>query len=158
VRRHRPQPSTPEVIERLALAVAGGDPAALAVRRAMTDPPPGWERLAADTLSALDRGHRLSEVLTTWRQAPGRDLGDVVDVLMAAERDGGPLAPVLDQLAGEARAQRRRDAQADARRLPVRLAAPLVLCTLPSFVLLGIVPLVAGALASLQLDLPKGTP
>ena len=41
------------------------------------------------------------------------------------------LAPVLDRLAGEARAARRRLAEADARRLPVRLTFPLVACTLP---------------------------
>jgi hypothetical protein len=34
--------------------------------------------------------------------------------------------------------------------LPVRLAMPLVLCTLPSFVLLAIVPLLVGALSSLH--------
>jgi pilus assembly protein TadC len=106
----------------------------------------------------LERGQRLSDVLMRWRQAGGWDIADVVDVLLAADRDGGPVAPVLDQLAAEARAQRRREAAAQARQLPVRLAAPLVLCTLPSFVLLGVVPLVAGALASLDVNLPETTP
>ena len=158
MRRQHHTGSAPEVIERLALAVAAGDPPAQAVRRVVTAPPEGWEALAADTLRRLERGQRLGEALMPWRHAPGLDLGDVIDVLLAAERDGGPLAPVLDQLAGEARAQRRREALTQARQLPVRLAAPLVLCTLPSFVLLAIVPLVAGALASLQLDLTEGTP
>lgn len=158
MRRSRRAASTPEVIERLALAVAAGDPPAAAVRRVMSSPPAGWEHLAALTLRRLDGGQRLADVLGDWRQSAGGDLADVVDVLLAAERDGGALAPVLDQLAAEARAQRRRDAMAQARQLPVRLAAPLVLCTLPSFVLLGIVPLVAGALASLELDLPEASP
>lgn len=156
--RRRVQGSAPDVIERLALAVAAGDPPAQAVRRVVSAPPAGWENLATETLRRLERGQRLGEALMLWRHTPGLDLGDVVDVLLAAERDGGPLAPVLDQLAAEARAQRRREALAQARQLPVRLAAPLVLCTLPSFVLLAIVPLVAGALASLQLDLSEGTP
>jgi hypothetical protein len=51
----------------------------------------------------------------------------------------------------EAREQRRRDGQAAARELPIRLAAPLVLCTLPSFALLAIAPLLLGALSSLHL-------
>ena len=150
--------ATPDLIERLALAVAAGDSPIMAVRRVVEDPPPGWQSLATDTLRRLERGQRLVEVLSLWRHTPGLDLGDVADVLLAAERDGGALGPVLDQLAAEARAQRRRLAQAQARQLPVRLAAPLVLCTLPSFVLLGVVPLVAGALASLDLDLAGGTP
>ena len=37
-----------------------------------------------------------------------------------------------------------------ARRLPVRLSFPLVVCTLPSFVLLAIAPAVLGALSTLQ--------
>ena len=59
-----------------------------------------------------------------------------------------PIAPVLERLAEEARSERRRAADAAARQLPVRLAAPLVVCTLPAFVLLAIVPLLIGAFSS----------
>jgi pilus assembly protein TadC len=158
MRRRRTVGSVPELIEHLALAVAAGDSVGQAVRRVAQSPPPGWDDLAHDTWTGLERGQRLSDVLMRWRQAGGWDIADVVDVLLAADRDGGPVAPVLDQLAAEARAQRRREAAAQARQLPVRLAAPLVLCTLPSFVLLGVVPLVAGALASLDVNLPETTP
>ena len=71
-----------------------------------------------------------------------------------ADRDGLPLAPVLDRLAAEARAARRRAGEAAARRLPVRLTFPLVICTLPSFVLLAIAPAVLGALSTLRADAP----
>ena len=59
------------------------------------------------------------------------------------------LAPALEQLSAEARRSRRRRDEADARRLPVRLSFPLVVCTLPSFVLLAIAPAVLAALSSL---------
>jgi tight adherence protein C len=74
----------------------------------------------------------------------------LADSLAAADRDGLPLAPVLDRLAADARHQRRRRTEAAARQLPVRLSLPLVLCTLPSFVLLAVVPLLLAALASLH--------
>jgi tight adherence protein C len=61
---------------------------------------------------------------------------------------------VLDRLADEARRHRRRLADASARELPVRLAVPLVSCTLPAFVLLTIAPVLAGALSSLRSSLP----
>jgi pilus assembly protein TadC len=83
-----------------------------------------------------------------------RRLGQIAqplaDALALADRYGTPLPPVIDRLADEARAQRRRNSEAAARQLPVRLAFPLVGCTLPSFVLLTIVPLMAGALSSLR--------
>ena len=52
--------------------------------------------------------------------------------------------------AGMARgASSRSEAEARARTVGVRAAAPLGLCLLPAFVLVGVVPLVAGTVASL---------
>ncbi len=74
--------------------------------------------------------------------------------MSAAVRDGLPLAPVLDRLTDEAVDARRRHGEAAARRLPVRLSFPLVVCTLPSFVLLAIAPAVLRAISSLQGSTP----
>jgi pilus assembly protein TadC len=57
--------------------------------------------------------------------------------------------------------ERRRQAEAAARALPVRLSFPLVLCLLPAFVLLGIVPAMVPALQGLHLSghpLPSPSP
>ena len=78
--------------------------------------------------------------------------------MAGADRDGLPLGPVLDRLADEARAARRRLGEAEARRLPVRLTFPLVTCTLPSFVLLAIAPAVLGALSTLRADRALSVP
>ena len=75
---------------------------------------------------------------------------ELATAVAAAERDGLPLAPVLERLATDARADRRRAGEAAARRLPVQLSFPLVVCTLPSFVLLAIAPAVLGALSTLR--------
>ncbi len=74
----------------------------------------------------------------------------IADGIAAAERYGLPLAPLLDTLSDQAHAARRRLAEAEARRLPVRLSFPLVVCTLPSFVLLAVVPAVMGTISSLR--------
>ena len=99
---------------------------------------------------AMQDGERFADALGRLTAHLGAIAQPLVDSLAAAERYGLPLAPVLDRLAFEARQQRRRDAEAAARELPVRLVMPLVLCTLPSFVLLAIVPLLLGALSSLR--------
>jgi tight adherence protein C len=70
---------------------------------------------------------------------------------VASERYGAPLADALVTLAADARADRRRRAEEAARRVPVQLLFPLVLCVLPAFVLLTLAPLLAGALGSLRL-------
>jgi tight adherence protein C len=99
---------------------------------------------------AMQHGDRFADALGALRSNLGPIAQPLVDSLSAADRYGLPLAPVLERLAFEARQQRRRDGDAAARELPVRLAMPLVLCTLPSFVLLAIVPLLLGALSSLH--------
>lgn len=102
-------------------------------------------------VDAMRSGCRFADALGLLRDQLGAIAQPLVDSLSAADRYGLPLAPVLERLSFEARQQRRRDGDAAARELPVRLALPLVLCTLPSFVLLAIVPLLLGALSSLHI-------
>ena len=67
----------------------------------------------------------------------------------AADRWGAPPAEALAARAEALRTRARLNAEALAGRAAVRLAFPLVLCFLPAFVLLTIVPTVAGALHAL---------
>lgn len=107
-----------------------------------------------DALDAVARGvaegARFSDAIAELPRRLGSIAQPLADTLALSDRYGTPLAPILDRLADEARAQRRRNAEAAARQLPIRLSFPLVGFTLPSFVLLTIVPLIAGALSSLQ--------
>ncbi len=74
----------------------------------------------------------------------------LVALLVAAHRDGAPVVEPLGRLATDLRAERRRAVEARARQVPIRLLFPLVLCSLPAFVLLAIVPPVVAALTDLQ--------
>ena len=64
-------------------------------------------------------------------------------------RYGTPLAPGLERLGLELRLDRRRAAEQEARRIPVRLLGPLITCTLPAFALLTVVPLLVASLQAL---------
>jgi tight adherence protein C len=90
-----------------------------------------------------DAVRALVELLGPWATSP-------VDAIATCDRYGLPLGPMLDELTNDARTVRQRIDQAAARRLPVKLSFPLVACTLPSFVLLAIVPAVIAALSSLR--------
>jgi Flp pilus assembly protein TadB len=67
--------------------------------------------------------------------------------LARAAESGGALAPAVVRIADEQRLGQRWAAEAAARRVSVRAAAPLGLCFLPAFVLIGIVPVVIGMVA-----------
>jgi tight adherence protein C len=69
--------------------------------------------------------------------------------LEAAERWGAPPAEALAARAEALRSRTRLQAEAEAGRAAVRLAFPLVLCFLPAFILLTVVPTVAGSLRAL---------
>jgi tight adherence protein C len=80
----------------------------------------------------------------------GPTLNGLVTAMQASEHYGVALVPSLDALAIDARLTRRRSIETKARRLPVVLLFPLVVCVLPAFVLLTIVPLLFSGLSSIS--------
>jgi Flp pilus assembly protein TadB len=76
--------------------------------------------------------------------APGAPLHVLATVCSRAERGGGSAVPLLTSCARDLREVRRTELDVRARRAGAFAVAPLGLCFLPAFVLVGIVPLVAG--------------
>lgn len=72
-------------------------------------------------------------------RAPWRDLAEP---LLLSARTGAAAAGLLTSAASSVRARRRWEAEAAAARLGASLVLPLGLCTLPAFLLLGVVPVV----------------
>ncbi|MBK5330342.1 MAG: type II secretion system F family protein [Ilumatobacteraceae bacterium] len=141
----------PEALDLLVLSIRAGYLPAQAIGEITPYLPVALRPSFSAVDQALQRGDRFADALGGLCVQLGSIAQPLVDSLAAADRYGLPLAPVLERLSLEARQQRRRDTDAAARELPVRLALPLVLCTLPSFVLLAIVPLLLGALSSLHI-------
>lgn len=140
----------PDLIDLLALAVGAGLslPAALPVVA-----PVAPDALRADLRSVVaamaggrSSDEAIAELATCWG-APARPL---VHAIADHLRYGTPVLPALERVAAEARGHRRRAAEIRARKLPVLLLFPLVLCTLPAFGLLTVAPLVAGTFDSLR--------
>ncbi|HEX9994063.1 MAG TPA: type II secretion system F family protein, partial [Acidimicrobiales bacterium] len=100
---------------------------------------------------AIALGRRAADAIDELPALAGEAVRPVSAALSASDRYGVPLGPSLAVLALEVRADRRRRAEAAARRVPVKLLFPLVLCVLPAFGLLTVVPLLAGAATSLHL-------
>lgn len=139
----------PDVLELLTILLRAGLTTRQAIEFLAVHGPLPTRPAFADALGRIERGTAPADALAALPRHVGRDAQVAVDVIGHADRYGLALVPALEQLATEARNARQRRAEADARRLPVRLSFPLVTCTLPSFVLLAIAPAVLAALASL---------
>lgn len=99
------------------------------------------EAAAAGALRADALRHHLTPL--------GERARALADVLVDHLRYGVPLLPALERTGLELRLDRRRAAEQEARRVPVRLLAPLVTCVLPAFALLTVIPLLAASLEAL---------
>lgn len=148
-RRRRIDREWPDALDLLVLTVRAGLTPRQAVETLITVAPPTIGSACAAVVHRAERGQTFADSLCALPEILGPAATGVADAMSSCERYGLPLGPLLDQLATDARAARRRLADADARKLPVRLSFPLVMCTLPSFVLLAIAPAVMAALSSL---------
>ena len=140
----------PEAADLLALRLSAGLPVAAAVATVSGahDGPVGA------ALTRIDRRHRegqrFAQAVSAVLVEVSADLRPLLTTIGAAHVDGGPVVESLRRLAADHREQRRRHGEAEARRVPVMLLFPLVCCILPAFVLIALVPLVAGSVGELS--------
>ena len=80
----------------------------------------------------------------------GPVLGPLARALARAQMSGASVAAATRQLADDLAGEARREVEDRARAVGVRAALPLGLCLLPAFVVLGVVPMVAGAVGSIS--------
>jgi pilus assembly protein TadC len=73
-------------------------------------------------------------------------LAPLVRTLTRAERSGSSVVDAVEQLAEQLEREAGAAAEDAARRVGVAAAVPLGVCLLPAFLLIGIVPTVAGLL------------
>ncbi len=137
----------PDTVDLLLLATSAGTGLALAHQAVAerVDGPVGAALLVAHEQAG--RGTPRADAIVSALAPLGERPAALAHVLADHLRYGTPLGPELDRLGLELRLHRRRQAEEDARRVPVRLLAPLVACTLPAFALLTVAPLL---IASLQ--------
>lgn len=138
-RREEPDPvDVPLLLELVAAAVEAGLPAGRALERALEAAPfpadPGLVRIAARLSWGADAASVWDGVDARWEP--------LAEPLRLSAATGAPAAALLRSAADQHRTDRRRAAEEAAARLGSLLVLPLGLCTLPSFLLLGVVPVV----------------
>ncbi len=139
----------PDAVDLFLLCAGGGLslPLAHPLVAARVPAPVGDALRAAD--AATVAGTARADALLAALAPLGDRAAAVARVLVDHLRYGVPLVPGLERLDLELRLDRRRRAEEEARRVPLRLLAPLLTCVLPAFGLLTVVPLLVASLRSL---------
>jgi hypothetical protein len=138
-----------DLVDLLRAAVGAGCTADGALRAVAPHCPDPLRPAIGGAVQRLDLGATFEDALAPLEALAGGAGRPVARLLIAAQLDGAPLAPALERLGDDARRQARLQAEELARRLPVRLLLPLVLCTLPAFALLTVVPALLATLGHL---------
>jgi Flp pilus assembly protein TadB len=148
-RREELEADVPLLVDLLVACLRAGQAPGSALAAVAASLEPGALRTEIRTVVAhLRLG---GDPLSTWRAALGShpQLGAVGRTVARALDGGASVADAMADLGQDLRRARRADVQARARAVGARAAAPLGLCLLPAFVLVGIVPVVAGSLGAL---------
>jgi tight adherence protein C len=141
--------SLPDATDLLLVAIHAGLTPELALRRLVTYLEGPLREAVEQVFERLENDERFGDSLDALIDKLGEPARPLVAALTGSERYGLPLGPALDVVATISRDQRRRAAETAARKLPVRLSFPLVLCILPAFIVLTVIPAIFGALRAL---------
>jgi Flp pilus assembly protein TadB len=148
-RREAVRRDLPHVVTLLGSALSGGAAPGQAIAM-VCQALPGSAAARLDPLAArLALGADPALVWTELTQDP--ELGSLGRTLARAHASGTPVLAAVQRLADDLAARARAEVEDRARAVGVKAALPLGLCLLPAFVLIGIVPLVAGLLGELSL-------
>jgi tight adherence protein C len=138
-----------ELCDLLAAAVRAGLNLPLALETVCEFGPALFRPACEHVLDRVHHGERLVDALGVLPHWLGESVRPLTRLLRSSERDGLALAHLVDELARDARRERRRQTERDARRLPVLMLGPLVGCVLPAFMILTVVPVMIASVLSL---------
>lgn len=144
VERQRLQADLPQALQFLAVCLAAGAP----LRRAVAE----VASISSEPTASLLRGVEAHTAIgitdaEAWRTLRGHPVWGAVARDLARSVDSGTtVVGVLRQHAADAARIHRDQLTTRARTVGVKSAAPLMCCFLPAFILIGVVPIVAGLL------------
>ncbi|CAN5221466.1 hypothetical protein BH18ACT9_BH18ACT9_13440 [soil metagenome] len=147
LRRERLEAELPHAVDLLAACLAGGHPpgnAAEQVAEAVEGP-------VGEELKTASARLRLGvDPVSVWQEIGHHpQLGPLGRCVSRALDSGASVAEAMTRLAEDLRRDARSRVESRARGVGVKAAVPLGVCMLPAFVLIGVVPLVAGSVGAL---------
>jgi Flp pilus assembly protein TadB len=149
VRRHRRQleAAVPHAVDLMAACLAAGLSPGAALEQVR---PVVVEPLSHELTGVARRLELGVDPATVWRDVAAHpQLGGLGRTMSRAVESGASVSEAMQRLADDLRARGRAQVETRARAVGVKAALPLGGCLLPAFILVGVVPLVAGSLAFL---------
>lgn len=149
-RREQAAMALPDSVDLLAVCTHAGLNLALSLKRVAARSRGVLGQELTRTLEEIELGvPRQIALQSLAKRNPDGDLEALVGVLENAERFGTEVSSSLESFSQEVRSRRRRSAEEQARRAPIKILFPLVFLILPAFVLLSVVPLMLSTFSSL---------
>lgn len=148
-RREEVRRDLPHVVTLFGAALRSGAAPGAAITMVCRALPGAATDLLAGVAARLDLGADPGVVWGGLADDPA--LGPLGRTMARTHRTGAPVVAAVDRLSEELAQQARAEVEDRARAVGVRAAVPLGVCLLPAFLLLGIVPLVAGLIGTLSL-------
>jgi Flp pilus assembly protein TadB len=143
-RRERLARDLPDVVDLMAACLMAGLSPSAAVERVSA----AVDRPMAEELWSVTARLRLGvDPIRVWTELGAHpQLGPLGRCVARAAESGASVADAMRRLADDQRRSSRAEVEGAARAVGVKAAVPLGLCLLPAFVLVGVVPVVAGSL------------
>lgn len=102
------------------------------------------------TVEKHRQGATLDDALADLEDSLGDQVNVLTGLLRCAHHDGAPIVAALERLNDRLRVEQRSLLDKRLRSMSVKLVLPLVACTLPGFVLIGVAPMAINALGNLK--------
>jgi tight adherence protein C len=141
----------PDVVDLLAVCSHAGLNISLSLKRVALRAPGALGREIQRVVEEIELGVPRQHALDSLAVRTGLpEMESLVRVLINSERFGTQISASLESFSADVRGRRKRSAEEQARRAPVKILFPLVFLILPAFILLTVVPLLVSAFESMD--------
>jgi|GEM_PF-2990855 len=138
----------PHVYGLMAVASSSGLSGESALKAMVPFAPSSVSNALSRSLLHIDSGKSFRAAIEEWHSHSG--LRTMAHILIESMESGTSSVPAFDALGRDALNKVRRNSETAIKKLPVKMLFPLVVCILPSFILLSVVPTLISGFREIQ--------
>ncbi|HQZ15008.1 MAG TPA: type II secretion system F family protein [Acidimicrobiia bacterium] len=142
------QKEMPHVYGLMAVASSSGLSGELAIRAIVPFAPDSVADPMRRSLLHIDSGKSFRSAIEEWYLV--ENLRPMAHILIESMESGTSSIPAFDALGRDALNKVRRNSDTAMKKLPIKMLFPLVICILPAFILLSVVPTLISGFTQIQ--------